>query len=65
MKFVNLNTKFNYMSKALKKFDTSNIIIVKEMRDYSKDPYFIKKAEDARAFIEKHGLPESFKKKKK
>jgi hypothetical protein len=54
-----------YMSEKLKKFDTSNIIIVKEMRDYSKDPYFIKKAEDARAFIEKHGLPESFKKKKK
>ena len=27
------------------------------MRDYRKEPYFIKKAEKARAFIEKHGLP--------
>ena len=27
------------------------------MRDYSKEPYFIKKAEKARAFIAKHGLP--------
>ncbi len=28
------------------------------MRDYSKDPFIIKKNERARAFIAKHGLPE-------
>lgn len=26
------------------------------MPDYSKDPFFVKKAEKARAFIEKHGI---------
>jgi hypothetical protein len=41
-----------------------NITIVKELRDYSKDPYFVKKAEEAKAFIKKHGIPEDFKKKK-
>ncbi len=33
------------------------ITIDPNMRDYSKDPYFIEKAEKARAFIAKHGLP--------
>ncbi|WP_316794105.1 hypothetical protein [Pedobacter frigoris] len=27
------------------------------MRDYSKDPYFVKKAEEAKVFLEKAGLP--------
>jgi hypothetical protein len=40
------------------------ITIVKELRDYSKDPFFIKKREEAIKFIEKHGIPEDFKKKK-
>jgi hypothetical protein len=53
---------------------TTNIIIVKELRDYSKDPFFIKKKEEAikfirehglpKSYIEKHGIPEDFKKKK-
>jgi len=33
------------------------ITIDPNMPDYSKEPYFIKKAERARAFIAKHGLP--------
>lgn len=41
----------------IKKIDTSEIKVVKNMRDYSNDPYFIKKAERAKAFIEKYGLP--------
>lgn len=48
---------------AIKKIQT-NVTIVKELRDYSKDPYFRKKAEEAKEFIKKHGIPESFKKKK-
>jgi hypothetical protein len=35
------------------------------MRDYSKDPFVIKKAERARAFIAKHGLPKDLDKPKK
>ena len=34
-----------------------------KMRDYRQDPTFIKKAEEAKKFIKKNGLPESFKKK--
>jgi hypothetical protein len=53
------------MNDKLKNYDTSNIIVVKELKDYSKDPYFVKKAEKAREFLEKHPLPESMTKKKK
>ena len=48
-----------------KKSQSDNIIIVKKMRDYSNDPFFKKKAEEARVFLKKHPLPESFKKKTK
>ena len=49
---------------ALKKVNTEEIIIVKKMRDYSKEPAFVKKAEEAKAFLKKHGLPKAFSKKK-
>lgn len=42
-----------------------NIIVVKEMRDYSNDPFVIKKAEKAAAFLEKHPLPKELTKTKK
>jgi hypothetical protein len=29
----------------------------KKVRDYGNDPFFIKKAEESRAFLEKHGFP--------
>ncbi|WP_276484726.1 hypothetical protein [Paraflavitalea pollutisoli] len=38
--------------------------VVKKMRDYSKDPYFIKKLEEAKQLIERVGLPKSFQKNK-
>jgi hypothetical protein len=40
-----------------KKPNSKGVIVVKNMRDYSNDPYFIKKAEKAKATIEKYGLP--------
>lgn len=43
----------------------SNITVVKNMRDYSNDPLVIEKAEKATAFLKKHGLPKSVKKKGK
>jgi hypothetical protein len=43
----------------------SNITVVKEMRDYSNDPFIIKKAEKAAAFLEKHPLPREFTERKK
>ncbi len=35
-----------------------NATIHNQMRDYSKDPYFIKKDEEADAFLKKNGFPE-------
>jgi hypothetical protein len=40
------------------------ITIDPNMRDYSKDPFFVKKAEKARATIAKYGLPKEDKPKK-
>jgi hypothetical protein len=52
------------MSKVIKKDITSDVVVVKKMHDYSNDPYFKKKKEDAIAFLKKNGLPKSFTKKK-
>jgi hypothetical protein len=43
------------------KLKNNNITVVKKMKDYSTEKAFIKKAENAIAFIEKHGLPKSSK----
>lgn len=48
-----------------KRDNPNNIKIVKKLKDYSNEPAFKKKAEEAIQFLKKHGLPESFKKKKK
>jgi hypothetical protein len=32
--------------------------ISKDVKDYSNDPYFVKKAQEAKEFLEKVGLPE-------
>ena len=48
---------------AIKNRKTNNVTIVKKMRDYSNEPAFKKKAEDAVKFLKKHGVPKSFKKK--
>jgi hypothetical protein len=34
----------------------------KSVKDYTNDPYFVKKREIASAFLKKAGLPDSFKK---
>ncbi len=46
---------------AIKKEKNSSVTIVKKMRDYSNEPAFKKKAENAVAFLKKHGLPKAFK----
>ena len=35
-----------------------------EVRDFSKDPVFVKKAELSKAFLEKHGFPKELLEKK-
>jgi hypothetical protein len=49
---------------AEKKQKPGEIPVVKKLRDYSKEPAFEKKQEKAKAFLQKHGLPEAFKKNK-
>ena len=39
-------------------------IIVKKLKDYSNDPYFVKKNEKAAETLKKTGLPEAFLNKK-
>jgi hypothetical protein len=47
------------------KSDNGSIAVKKNMKDYSNDPYFVKKAEKADAFLKKHGLPKAISKKRK
>jgi len=42
----------------------SGVAIAAKMKDYSKEPAFKRKAEEAIAFIKKNGLPKSRKKSK-
>ncbi len=37
-----------------------SITVVENMRDYSQDPYFRKKAENAKKNLEKYGIPKEF-----
>jgi hypothetical protein len=41
------------------------VAIVPSLKDYSKDPYFVKKKERGAAFLKKAGIPEEFKRKAK
>jgi hypothetical protein len=36
------------------------VTIVEELPDYDNDPYFVKKAEEAKAILEEHGLPKEY-----
>ena len=47
------------------KEELKEIVEVKNMRDCSNEPFFKKKAESDAAFIKKHGLPKTIRKKKK
>ncbi|MDP4132245.1 MAG: hypothetical protein Q8939_18965 [Bacteroidota bacterium] len=44
-------------AKTKKKYE-AQITIDPDMPDYSNDPYFVKKNEEATAFLKKHGLPD-------
>jgi hypothetical protein len=41
-----------------------DITIVPSLPDYSKEPFVRKKVEEAKEFLKKYGIPESFKEKK-
>jgi hypothetical protein len=35
-------------------------VVDRSMRDYSNEPFFIKKADAAKKFIDQHGFPKNF-----
>lgn len=49
----------------IKKQTVPAVTVVKKMRNYDNDPFFVKKKEEAIAFLEKHGLPDGTKFKRK
>jgi hypothetical protein len=53
------------MSKKIKDNKQPHITIDENMRDYSKEPAFVKAAERAKAFLKKHPLPKEFTQPKK
>jgi hypothetical protein len=55
---ITKNTKKVPESKGTVEIDNS-------IRDYGVDPYFVKKAEEAKKFLAKAGLPKTLKAKKK
>ena len=48
---------------AVNRRKSGNVAVVKKIRDYSDEPAFKKKAKKAIAFLKKHGLPKTSKKK--
>lgn len=48
---------------ASNKSNKVEIVVVKKVKNYNTEPVFKKKAEKARAILNKHGLPDSFRKK--
>ncbi len=48
------------MSKAAKKQingERSKATVSEKVRDYSNDPYVVKKAKESKAFLDQHGFP--------
>jgi hypothetical protein len=50
---------------AVKKEKSSEVAIVRKMKNYSNEPAFKKKAEKATKFLKKNGLPKAIAKKTK
>ena len=49
---------------VVRKVQTAKLVTIKKMRDYNKTPGLKKKAGDALAFLQKHGLIKKAKKSK-
>jgi hypothetical protein len=40
----------------------SKAVVNSAVRDYGNEPFFVKRANDSKLFLEKHGLPQAFQK---
>ncbi|HMI65862.1 MAG TPA: hypothetical protein VK517_07510 [Cyclobacteriaceae bacterium] len=45
------------MATGTKRKAKANAIVSDKVKDYGNDPYFVKKAKESKAFLEKHGFP--------
>jgi len=45
------------VKKSKKKPASKKVVISKKVKDYSKDPFFVKKAKQMEALLKEHGLP--------
>jgi hypothetical protein len=46
-------------NKTKRNNNLNKVVVSSEVKDFSNDPFFVKKAKDAEAFIKKYGLPPS------
>lgn len=63
LKFVGLEkrSKMANENKHIQK-GSSKATVNSTVRDYGNEPFFVKKANDSKQFLEKHGLPKAFQK---
>lgn len=45
-----------------RKKGSSKAVVNSTVRDYGNEPFFVKKANDSKRFLEKHGFPKAFQK---
>lgn len=45
------------LHESQKKQKKSRVKVSNKVKDYSSDPFFVKKADESKAFLEKHGFP--------
>ncbi len=41
---------------------SSKAVVKSTVRDYGNEPFFVKKANESKQFLEKHGFPQAFQK---
>lgn len=63
LKFVMLkrSRKMANENKHIQK-GSSKAVVNSTVRDYGNEPFFVKKANDSKRFLEKHGFPKAFQK---
>ena len=46
------------VKKAVKRTQNSDLVVVKQTRNYSDEPFFVEKVEKAKAFLKAHPIPD-------
>ncbi|MBT1701716.1 hypothetical protein [Chryseosolibacter indicus] len=48
------------VKEEIKKSGEKNVVINRAIKSRANDPFFVKKAKEAEAFLEQHGLPQAY-----